>query len=438
MPRNAEFDVRSADIPRDLFPQGRIRFSLGVPQEGGRKQSEADRRRAHMMDLRKWGAWDVLRAIEDGVLHVADVSRRLKQGGEASLSEIRRDLEAARVGEIPTFAAESERYLEWYARRRGPRTLAHVRSRLKRLAAAELRPGELFGAARMDRVTREMVETAVEAMSAAGGTRELYRQTVSGLYTWSLAEEQERARARGRLPRWSTNPARLVEAYQRSKRVTTASEKQALSLLAAAEPYQEAYVRAFLHLGLRAEELTHTRLHEDLDVETWTWRIQARGPDDRCECLQCRDTGWSPKGWPRSRQSERTFIVPEIRAKPRSKELLRSALLRYLELYPAEPGDFVFRNPRTGGIWPALTLRKDFAALCERAEVRYGRGTPGGITIHTLRHTCATNLVRAGVRESVIAALLGDTVQTIVSTYVHLTETDLAEGARRGPAYLVG
>lgn len=57
------------------------------------------------------------------------------------------------------------------------------------------------------------------------------------------------------------------------------------------------------------------------------------------------------------------------------------------------------------------------------------------MTLHTFRHTSITNLVRAGVRESVIAHLHGDTVQTIVRVYVHLTPADLADAISKGPRY---
>jgi len=42
---------------------------------------------------------------------------------------------------------------------------------------------------------------------------------------------------------------------------------------------------------------------------------------------------------------------------------------------------------------------------------------------------------RVRVRQSVIAALLGDTVSTVVSTYVRLTPDDLADAIRKGARY---
>jgi integrase len=277
----------------------------------------------------------------------------------------------------------------------------------------------------LDRLVRSDVERAIQAIGGKPNTSESYRLAVSALFTWSIQEERERARAEQRAPRWDVNPASLVESYSREARVGTVSDEDVMKLLTAAEPYQEAYLRAFLHLGLRLGELQHTRLGPDLDVGAWLWRIQRRGPDRRCACPQCSHHGWSPK----TRQSVRTIAVPGEPA------ALREAIRTYLRLYPTEPGEFVFRNPRTDRVWISRSLATDFQGLCERAEVRYGRETEGGITLHTLRHTCATSLIRAGVRESIVAALLGDTVRTVVETYVNLSAEDLAAGVSRGPAY---
>jgi len=418
MKRAPRFDVRAGDVPRDLFPAGRVRFSLGATG------AEARRRRDRLNDLRTWGAWDILRAIQDGHLHVAEVCRRIRQDGERAIPELRRDLTAREIGLPPTLREEADRYLAWYAERRGEASTATRQSELNRALSAEV-DGVSLGERRVDEVRVSDVERVVIRASGRPNTRESVRLALSALYTWSIREEAEAARTAQRAPRWTVNPAAGVEPSERTARVETASEDQVLALLAAAEVYQEAYLRAFLHLGLREMELAHTRIHTDLDLDTWTWHIQPRGPDARCPCLQCQGTGWTPK----TRRSHRTLHVPE------TPPALRAAILRYLELYPCEPGDYALRNPRTGRIWHARTLADDFARLCERAGVRYGRDVPGGITIHTLRHTCATALIRRGVRESVVAALLGDTVQTVVSTYVHLTPEDLADGIREGPSY---
>ena len=420
MTRYPEYDVRGRDIPRGLFPSGRIRFSLGTSRG-------AAGIRDRMNDLREWGAWDVLRAIADGRLHPRTVAQQVRRLGQRAVEEIRQQLAADAAGRIPTFREAAEQYLAWYAERRRARSLIQVRSRLSRLSSQVVRPdGTALGDIPIDAVTADDIDAAVRRISPVGTTQESLRLAASGLYTWSIHHEEEQARAAKRLPRWTVNPAARVEPRERSRRVTTLPEDAVLRLLAAAEPYQQAYLRAFLHLGLRRGELIHTRLHDDLDVRDWIWRIQGRPPDPRCGCPSCRsDRGWQPK----SRRSRRVLLVPEV------PEQLRAAITEYLRLHPAEPGDFVFRNPRTGEVWSESRLEEDFETLCRRAGVRYGARAPGGVTLHSLRHTCATELVRRKVRESIIAGLLGDTVQTIVSTYIHLTPEDLAAAVAQGPSY---
>src|SRR5690625_6850053 len=107
MKRAPRFDVRAGDVPRDLFPAGRVRFSLGATG------AEARRRRDRLNDLRTWGAWDILRAIQDGHLHVAEVCRRIRQDGERAIPELRRDLTAREIGLPPTLREEADRYLAW-------------------------------------------------------------------------------------------------------------------------------------------------------------------------------------------------------------------------------------------------------------------------------------------------------------------------------------
>lgn len=80
-------------------------------------------------------AWDLLREIQSGQLHVADASRWLRQAGEAAIPELRRKLEAARVERVPTCKAEVNRYLSrshgfWDCQQRtGPIPRGRLRSR---------------------------------------------------------------------------------------------------------------------------------------------------------------------------------------------------------------------------------------------------------------------------------------------------------------------
>ncbi len=441
MGRSAEYTVKKKSVPRDLFPSGEVRFSLGVPptprsRRGLRQSGPAEERRKTLDKLQLWLAWDVYRAIADGLITVDEVVRRIEQVGRIAVEEMRNEFALRRLGAMPSLGQQVEAYLgSEEVERLGDGTRAGVTSRLRKLGRwvnpdRETNPKEFaFSSTPFDRVESSELLAAIKASAAADSTRESYRTTVSGLYTWSIAKEAESARLSSRPPRWTENVAAMIDPWKAIPRIVTASPDQVLRLLAAAEPYQEAYLRAFLQLGLREAELIHTRRHLDLDLRDWRWRIQPRAPDPRCRCLKCRGKGWSPK----TSRSIRKLRVPgkvDGEANP-----LRAALARYLELHPCEDGDFVFRNPRTGDVWTAGKLDQDFYRLCDRAEVPWGTKTPGGLTIHSLRDTCATELVRRGVRESVIARLLGDTVETIVEWYVHLTDDDIADGISRGPSY---
>lgn len=60
-----------------------------------------------------------------------------------------------------------------------------------------------------------------------------------------------------------------------------------------------------------------------------------------------------------------------------------------------------------------------FEAICERAFRTTGNEKFMGITPHTLRHTAATLMARAGVPLFEIAGVLGDTMQTVLRVYAH-------------------
>lgn len=447
--RNPDYEIRARDVPRRLFPTGRVRFSIGTA-----KKKLVELRRAQLNVLREKRAWDILKAIQDGVLHIGTVCDQLGENGTAAIEEIRHDLNkcereptdappsASEQGLlIPNFRVEIDSYLEAFRGRVGAKTkdAVTVRSlitreselaRLKEVNVPSVASGRqevvALGDLRMDEVASGDIKSALAPYSHSANTYENLRVAASAVFTWSIEQEAERARVTRTAPRWTSNPASLVPAGEREIRVGTVSYEDVRKLFAVAEPYQEAYLRCFLHLGMRLGEFVHTRLIHDLDLTTWDWRIGARLPDPRCPCPACQGSGWKPK----TERSDRVLHVPDS---PRS---LRRAIQRYLALHPpAVADDFAFRNPRTGDVWRQRTLEEDFKRLCERAGVLYGRDRENGIVLHTLRHTCATNLVLHGVRESIIADLLGDTVETVVKYYVNLRPENLGSAVREGPAY---
>lgn len=439
--RSPDYRLRGAIVPRDLFPKGEVRFSLGVSPD--MKGGVADKRRKELNKLRYWDrGWEVLRAIVDGRLEVGTVCKAISRSGETAAGQLLGQLANEALGSVPCFRDEVKAYLKDYADRRQASTLSAVSSRLKRVGEQECdcsgegaKKSTAINDCPVDRIRSDHITTAVKVLSDKPNRREDIRVAVSGLYSWSIERERARALEAGCSPRWTENPARIAEKYTRESRVRVLSESEVEDLLRVAEPYQERYLQPFLHFGFRLSEYIHTRFGFDLNTTTWEWCIQERGPDPRCKCSACLRTGWKPK----SKRSARTIAIPEELVE------VRQGIVEELARYCAKPGDFVFRNPRTGKVWHARALADDFAKLCQRAGVQYGREVKverdghvtkvEGVTLHSLRHTCATNLLRADVRIQRVAAILGDTVKTVEDTYSHLLPQDLAEGIRQGPRY---
>ena len=61
---------------------------------------------------------------------------------------------------------------------------------------------------------------------------------------------------------------------------------------------------------------------------------------------------------------------------------------------------------------PIKDIKKGFAAACARAGL-------DGVTPHTLRHTCATWLMQAGVDKWEAAGFLAMTLDTLERNYAH-------------------
>lgn len=110
-----------------------------------------------------------------------------------------------------------------------------------------------------------------------------------------------------------------------------------------------------------------------------------------------------------------------------SKELRQWYSAYLIEEYPEEIDcDFVFvviKAPGKGEVGKPLTYKTVdslFRRLSKKIDLK--------VTPHLLRHTDATELIRAGWDMTYLQKRLGHTdIQTTVNTYVHLTDEDLVE-----------
>lgn len=84
----------------------------------------------------------------------------------------------------------------------------------------------------------------------------------------------------------------------------------------------------------------------------------------------------------------------------------------------------------SGGLWSSMTDRTIFKRF---ASMRSAIGLAGDkdFTVHTLRHTCATRLLNAGVDIMVVKEWLGHSTVVTTERYAHLATSRLHEAAQR-------
>lgn len=211
--------------------------------------------------------------------------------------------------------------------------------------------------------------------------------------------------------RWnliSRNPADAASAPRPNpKPMRPLSEDEARRLLSAARGNRlEALYVLAVHVGLRHGELLGLRW-DDVDLEGGTIRVRR---------TLTRDGGKVSLGEPKTKKSRRTVRLTQRAADALKRHRARQAeeKLKAGVLY----GDrgLVFAT-RTGGlINPSNLRRKSLAPLLARA----GLGGQG-ITVHDLRHTCASLLFQRNVHPKFVQELLGHaSVAITLDTYSHM------------------
>ena len=94
------------------------------------------------------------------------------------------------------------------------------------------------------------------------------------------------------------------------------------------------------------------------------------------------------------------------------------------------PNGLVFTN-EAGEALPYKTVRDRFQAVMKKAGIT-------GRTLHTLRHTCISELCRAGVDPKTVSAMMGHaTVRFTLDVYGHVTEAMQDEAAQKMQAQIL-
>ena len=75
----------------------------------------------------------------------------------------------------------------------------------------------------------------------------------------------------------------------------------------------------------------------------------------------------------------------------------------------------------------AKLARWAFESTCNRAGVSFGRKNQAGVTLHDIRRTVKTNMVRAGIADIYRNALLGHAMEGMDKYYVVVSDDDLKQ-----------
>lgn len=361
------------DIKHKLLRNRRLNISADTTSKRTR-----DARKASLWKLLERGDVDVVEAVRERRIHVAEVDHAVREG---SYDELKRRA-AQKAGPLPQAIDKAIAELE------GSRELGTIGT--YRVAGNALLFH--FGDARMmDEITREELRDFLHADKATGKpwTSNTKRQlAITCRRIWQLAGADVEVWKGIELPK------------MRKTRVVFLSPEEWRKVIAANDRMPHAAVLGLGCLaGLRGGEIANLRTGVDLDLERRIIRIQPRQGA----------YPWKPK-------NDRA-----IRDVPISEELI-GILQFHAETYAGEKyfvrvaGKDEPMHVNIIGRWTKVAMR--------RGGLTYGRKL-NGYTAHTMRHTFASWLAQRDVQLLKIAALLGDTPEIVASTYAHLTPRDL-------------
>lgn len=407
MTKTVELRIRQKGV--EVF-----RLELGTATSKARI-GELNRQRDLLRRLHGRGEADVLLAIKDGRATAAQVERLVDEWG---VQDYRKhlQLEPPRAAfAIPTLDAHVARWLTTITKEG---TRAVYRKGLQHLRDFEIEEVRLGGqpwhVAAPRHVIRD-VKTQLRA-SIAGNTIRTVMGAWSGFFEWAIARDESEAAHHGRPRLLEVNPVRTARIWDPIEitRHRFLSWDEFQQLLNVSPVTMRAQYATLTLAGLRIDELmmmpvAHVHLPTHLHV----------GPFGT----------WVPKGYPRSKH-----VVRDV---PIHHDLL-PLLEDYAERYAGT--DRFFVNPATGGRWDHRSFSRRLSKDAEAAGMIFGQWTrpdgqlarkAEGITAHTMRHTLASWLAQADVQLMKIAAVLGDTVETVQRHYAHLLPKDLDQAINR-------
>ena len=222
-------------------------------------------------------------------------------------------------------------------------------------------------------------------------------QAVQRLYNWAVA-----------MGLVAANPVRSVRAPDPGQRQRILSPTETARLLRAADKPYRAVLLALRHTIARPQE-----------IRALQWKHLLRQPYPMFELTEFKA---------KARRTDRRTARRRIPLDDRMLRLLRRLAARQ----NSAPDDHVFLN-RHGQPWSANALRIRMRNL--RKRVGLGPDERGERVVnYTLRHTAATRACVAGVRDRVLADVMGHSRTDRTARYQHLQDDHLHRAIRTANA----
>ena len=407
MVTRVELRIRSPRAPDGIF-----RKQVGVATSK-REVERLKRVRGRLQRIAARGEWDVLQAWADGEVTAEELHRLIDQHGidnyRAHLPVLRSAPEDPGVPDAPPLDRHADTYLR-QIKKKGTR--GTYEKYMRKLCEYRVKGSRLGDRPWWD-IPRHTIRDAKDSVDLAQNTVRTMLGAWSGFFTWAIAREESEAEHEGRKPLLESNPVRRAKVWER---IQTTRHRFLLlpefeRLIAAAAAPMKAQYAALALCGFRIEEFmvlppVHVMLPTHIHVGPWG--------------------DWRPK-------NDRG-----IRDVPIHKTMLLPLLEQYQERWAGE--ETFFTNPNSWEPWSYSTFCTRMERDIEAMGLRYGAWTgtgkarkliADGLTPHSLRHTLASWLAQEDVQLMKIAAILGDTEETVRQHYAHLLPCDLDHAIQR-------
>ena len=231
------------------------------------------------------------------------------------------------------------------------------------------------------------IQTIVSSWSLAPDTQKQYKTKLNILFRAAI-------KPYGLISRNPIPDIEISARRDKEERITLSEKQFKKLLLICTMPAARLAAAIAYYTGLRKGEML-ALTWDDIDLKRMTVtvnkQIDAKHPH-------------LPATEPKTRNSFRTVPIPPV---------LAGLLRAYRKTQPLSITRQVFVDPRH--------TKNNLTWAMKKIDNR--------LSPHSLRHTYASNLLAHGVDIRTVAALLGDTVPTVIKTYIHYTDDMRAAAA---------